>query len=308
MSKKIIMTGATGLIGRNLAKALKARGYEIIVFTRDADKGRSRLPSAQNYVEWDYHKPEKWKGYLEDAYAVIHLAGANLAGKRFTDSYKKKVRDSRIISTRNIVNAIAATNRKPEVFLCASGINVYGDSADKVLTEDSAPGNDFLAELCKEWEEEASKVEKSGTRWVSIRTSPVLSTQDAVLKKLLPLFKLYVGASLGSGKQWFSWIHIDDIVNTYIHSIENEAVNGPVNASAPNPVIMDEFAEQLGDVLHRPVFFRVPKLVMKAMIGESADFITASLRVLPEKLEKSGFQFSFPLLKNALSDAITNKK
>ncbi len=308
MTKKIIMTGATGLIGVNLAKRLIASGYEIIVFTRDIDKGRERLPSVKNYVEWDYLKPEQWKNHFEDAHAVIHLAGANLAGKRFTESYKKKVRDSRILSTTNIADAISKTSKKPSVFLCASGINYYGESGDKVLTEKSAPGSDFLADLCKEWENEASKVEKEGVRWVSVRTSPVLSTQDAVLKKLMPLFKLYAGASLGSGKQWFSWIHIDDIVNTYLYSLENETVNGPVNASSPNPVTMNEFTEQLGEVLNRPVFFRVPKLVMKAMIGESADFITASLRVIPEKLEKTGFQFSFPLLKNALSDAIINKK
>ncbi len=308
MAKKIIMTGATGLIGANLAKLLIKRGYEIIVFTRDIDKGRVRLPSVKNYVEWNYRKPEKWRNHFEDAYAVIHLAGANLAGKRFTEAYKKKVRDSRILSTKNIVDAVSEANKKPSVFLCASGINYYGNSGDRVLTEKSAPGNDFLADLCEEWENEASKVEKAGVRWVSIRTSPVLSTQDAVLKKLLPLFKLYVGASLGTGKQWFSWIHIDDIVNTYLYALENESVSGPVNASAPNPVIMDEFAEQLGDVVNRPVFFRVPGLVMKAMIGESADFITASLRVLPEKLEALGFQFSFPLLKDALSDAIINKK
>ncbi len=308
MTKRIIMTGATGLIGSNLAKALISNGFEITVFTRDVNKGKSLLPFVQNCVEWNYYEPEKWSGHLENAYAVIHLAGANLAGKRFTESYKKKIRNSRIISTRNIVNAISETKQKPKVFICASGINYYGDSGDKILTETSDPGNDFLAELCKEWENEAAKVEQSGVRRVSIRTSPVLSTQDAMLKKLLPLFRLYLGASLGSGKQWFSWIHIDDIVNLYVHALENETVNGPVNASSPNPVIMDEFARQLGHVLKRPVFFRVPKLVMKAMIGESADFITASLRVVPEKLERSGFKFAYPLLINALSDAVRNKK
>ena len=308
MAKKIIMTGATGLIGTNLSKGLISRGFDITVFTRDVNKGRSILPFAQDFVEWDYHKPETWQSHLEDSVAVIHLAGANLAGKRFTESYKEKVRNSRIISTRNIVNAISETKQKPEVLISASGINYYGDSGDKILTEKSEPGNDFLAELCEEWESEAAKVSSAGVRQVSVRTSPVLSTQDAMLKKLLPLFKLYIGASLGSGKQWFSWIHIDDIVNTYIHVLDKQTITGAVNASSPNPVIMDEFAEQLGDILNRPVFFRVPKMVMKAMIGESADFITASLRVVPEKLEESGFRFVHPLLKDALSDAIRNQK
>ncbi len=308
MAKKIVMTGATGLIGSNLAKTLISRGFEISVFTRDVEKARSALPSAHNFVGWDYHKPQEWKNHFEDSYAIIHLAGANLAGKRFTESYKKKVRNSRIISTRNIVNAISVTKSKPAVFLCASGINYYGDSGDRVLTEKAGPGNDFLAGLCREWENEAAGVESSGVRRVSVRTSPVLSTQDAMLKKLLPLFKLYLGASLGSGKQWFSWIHIDDIVNTYIYALDNESISGPVNASSPNPVTMDEFAQQLGDVLNRPVFFRVPKPVLKAMIGESADFITASLRVVPDKLEESRFRFVHPLLKNALLDAVVNKR
>ncbi len=308
MTKKIIMTGATGLIGTNLAKALTSRGYEITVITRDVDKGREALSFVQNFIRWDYRKPETWSSQFEDAFAVIHLAGANLAGKRFTESYKRKVWDSRIISTKNIVNAIAGVKKKPAILLCASGINFYGDSGDRILTENSDPGNDFLADLCEEWENEAAKVERLGVRRVSIRTSPVLSTQDAMLKKLLPLFNFYIGASLGSGKQWFSWIHIDDIINAYVHCLENESVTGPVNASSPNPVTMNEFAEQLGDVLNRPVFFRVPKLVMKAMIGESADFITASLRVVPEKLEGSGFRFAHPLLKDALSDAVRNNK
>lgn len=308
MTKKIIMTGATGLIGTNLAKTLSSRGYEITVFTRNLDKGHPALPFVQNYIEWDYRKPEMWSSYFEGSHGVIHLAGANLAGKRFTESYKRKVWDSRVISTKNIVSAIADTRTKPDVFLCASGINIYGNSGDRVLSEDSKPGNDFLADLCMEWESESSKVEGLGVRRVSIRTSPVLSTKDAILKKLVPLFKLYLGASLGSGKQWFSWIHIDDIINTYIYCLENTSINGPVNASSPIPVTMNEFTAQLGEVLNRPVFFRVPNPVIRVMIGESADFITASLRVVPEKLEKSGFKFAHSLLKDALSNVVRYNK
>ena len=308
MPKKIIITGATGLIGSKLTKALVARNYEVTVFTRNIDKAKDRVPSAADYQEWNYRNPVQWKKNFEGTYAVIHLAGANLAGKRFTESYKKKIWDSRIISTQNIVNAISGTNNRPSIFICASGINYYGESNDKKLIEDLPAGNDFLAELCREWENEAAKAEELGVRRVSIRTSPVLSLQHGMLKKLYPLFKLYLGASLGSGKQWFSWIHIDDIIATYIYSLENDNISGPVNASAPNPVIMDEFARQFGSSLNRPVFFRVPLFVLKAILGEAGDSITASLRVIPDKLENSGFQFNFSTLNNALIDIVRNKK
>ncbi len=308
MTKKIVITGATGLIGSKLTAELAEKNYQVTVFTRNPDKAQGSPPSAVNYMQWDYHNPGKWQDHFEDSYAVIHLAGASIAGKRFTESYKKKVRDSRIISTRNIVTALADTKNKPAIFLCASGINYYGDSNDKTLTEENSAGNDFLAQVCNEWEYEASRAETLGLRRVSIRTSPVLSTQDGMLKTLLPLFKCYLGGSLGSGRQWFSWIHIDDIIRTYLYALENDSVSGSVNASSPNPVRMDEFAAQFGEVLNRPSFFKVPKFALKAVIGEAADFITASLRVIPGKLLDTGFLFNFPKLHTALADLVNTNK
>jgi uncharacterized protein (TIGR01777 family) len=308
MPKRIIITGATGLIGSKLTNALVAKNYKVTIFTRNVDKAKTGVPSAADYLEWNYRNPGQWQNRFEDSYAVIHLAGANLAGKRFTESYKKKIWDSRIISTKNIVKAISETNNRPAIFICASGINYYGDSNERILNEDLSSGNDFLAKLCEEWENEAAKVEEKGVRRVSVRTSPVLSIHDGMLKKLYPLFKLYLGASLGSGNQWFSWIHIDDIINAYIYALENNAVSGAVNASAPNPVIMDEFAREFGSSLNRPVFFRVPLFVLKAILGEAGDSLTASLRVIPEKLQNSGFSFKYPDLHEAFIDIVRNKK
>jgi len=308
MTKKIVITGASGLIGSKLTSELAAKNYQVTIFTRDPYKAKSCVPTAVNYVQWDYHNPGKWQDHFEDTYAVIHLAGASIAGKRFTESYKNKVRNSRIISTRNIVKGIADTKNKPAIFLCASGINYYGDSNDKILMEESSAGNDFLAKVCSEWEYEASRAEDLGLRRVSIRTSPVLSIKEGMLKTLLPLFKFYLGASLGSGRQWFSWIHIDDIVKTYLYALENNSISGPVNASSPNPVKMDEFAKQFGGVLNRPAIFKVPKSVLKAVIGEAADFITASLRVIPAKLLDTGFVFKFPKLHAALVDLASSKR
>jgi len=307
MSKKIIITGGKGLIGSHLSKALSRKGYEIIIFTRNKQKSESNVSYAENYVEWDYRKLEDWQDYLENTYGVIHLAGANLAGRRFTKSYKEKVMNSRKLSTRNIVKALSSVKNKPVVFICASGVNYYGDKGDVCLTEDSQPGDDFLAEVCKEWEKEAVKAESLGIRRVSIRTSPVLSSEGGVLEPLYPLFKIYLGAALGDGRQWFPWIHLDDIINIYIKALEDEKISGAVNAAAPDFVTMNDFAKQLGNAMHRPVFFKVPKVLLKAAVGEAADFITASMKVIPQKLEDVGFEFKFPLLKDALYDVIKNK-
>lgn len=308
MTKKVIITGATGLIGSRLAAELTSKGFEVIVFTRSLSRRKIPVNSSITYVEWDYRNPDLWQSYLENAYGIIHLAGASIAGKRFTESYKQQVKDSRIISTRNIVKAITAVKNKPRVFLCASGINYYGDSCDRVLTEDSPAGNDFLAEVCSRWEYEAAEAEKAGVRRVSIRTSPVLSLQDGMLKTLYPVFKSYLGASLGSGRQWFSWIHIDDIIRIYLYALENEAISGSINASSPYPVTMNDFAGEFGKAVNRPAFFRVPLFVLKAIVGEAADFITASLRVSPAKLQRSGFVFDYPELETALSDIVKNHK
>lgn len=308
MKKKIIITGATGLIGSRLSRALITKGYEVIIFTRRKRANKSGITSKINFVEWDFYKPVTWQTYLDNCYAVIHLAGASIAGKRFTESYKKKVIDSRILSTGKIVEAMASVKNRPLVFLCASGVNFYGDRGNDILTESTSPGNDFLANVCKSWEGEASKAEALGIRRVSVRTSPVLSIEGGVLKQIIPLFRFYLGASLGNGNQWFPWIHVDDIVNIYLFALENEIVSGSVNAASPHSVTMNEFAVILGEVLHRPSFFKVPKYVLRAAIGEAADFITASLKVIPQKLEEAGFQFNFPLLRPALEDVIKYKK
>jgi uncharacterized protein (TIGR01777 family) len=308
MAKKIIITGATGLIGSRLTSELVLRKYEVTVFTRNAQKAKKIVFSSVNYVEWDYHQPDKWYNELESSFAIVHLAGVSIAGGRFTESYKKKVFESRVTSTQNIVKVISETKNKPSVFLCASGINYYGESGDKILVEDSTPGIDFLADVCEKWENEASKVEDFGVRRVSLRTSPVLSTRDGMLKTLLPLFRFYLGASLGSGKQWFSWIHIDDIIKAYIYALEDVNLHGPINASSPDPVRMDEFAEQFGRVIHRPVFFKVPKFALRIVKGEAADYITASMRVVPRKLQDYNFTFSYPQLGPALQDLIQYKK
>ena len=304
MSKRIIITGATGLIGKKLVNALINRGDEVIVFSRDVKKAKSIFPKAKECVEWDYQKPELWKNKFDNSDAVIHLAGINLFAKRWNDEFKNSVLESREISTRNLVDSIKSCNNKPEVFISASGIGYYGDCGDKILYEDSSSGNDFLSDVCKVWESQARKIEQFGVRSVQIRTGLVLSTEDGALKQMLPPFKFFIGGVLGNGKQWSSWLHIDDIIGIYLHAIDNKDLSGAVNSASPNPVRMKEFAKTLGKVLNRPSLFPVPKFILKLVVGEAAEVVTASQRVDVGKLLNTGYKFKFDNLTDALRDLL----
>lgn len=304
MSKKIVITGASGLIGTNLCKVLISRGDEVFIFTRNFNKTKNDIPNASNYVEWDYRKPSEWSKYLNNKDAVIHLAGSNISGKRWTEDYKKIVLKSRQLSTKNLVDAIGFLNEKPSVFICASGVNFYGDSGDILLNEQRESGNDFLAKVCKAWEDEAANIEKTGVRRISVRTGVVLSAKEGALKKMLIPFKFFVGGPLGNGGQWFPWLHIDDIVNIYLFCLDNESLNGPVNACSPNLVTMNEFAKSIGKVMNRPSFFRVPEFALYLAVGEVTKSITASLKVIPQKLLEYGYRFKFEKLEEALRDLI----
>lgn len=304
MSKRIVVTGATGLIGRKLVNALINRGDEVIVFSRDAEKANSVFPKAVECVEWDYQKPDFWKSRLEETDVVIHLAGINLFAKRWNDDFKKAVLESREVSTRNLVEAIKSCTNKPEVFISASGIGYYGDSGDNIITEESPTGNDFLADVCIVWESESTKVEEAGIRSVQIRTGLVLSTEDGALKQMLPPFKYFIGGPLGNGKQWASWLHIDDIVNIYTHAIDCTELTGAVNAASPNPVRMKEFAKTLGKVMRRPSLFFVPKFVLKIVVGEAAEVVIASQKIAVKKIIRSGYKFKFEKLEDALKNLL----
>lgn len=305
MKKKIIITGATGFIGKKLSKALMDRGAEVTVFTRDTNSARKKLPFLNNFVEWDYHKPDDWKNHLDGKDAIVHLAGVNLFSKRWNDDFKKKIIDSREVSTKNLVTAFADCKNKPEVFVSASGVGIYGDGKETILKEDSQKGNDFLAQVCGIWERESQKAGDYRIRNVQVRTGIVLSPEDGALKQILLPFKLFVGGPLGSGKQWFPWLHIDDIIGIYIHSIDNKNFAGPVNAASPNIVRMKEFAHTLGKVMKRPSIFPVPEFVLRIVVGEAAGTVASGQRIEVNKLLNSGYRFKFENLEEALSDLLS---
>jgi uncharacterized protein (TIGR01777 family) len=302
--KKIIITGATGSVGRRILQKLDSRKDEVIVFTQNAQQALIKLPAVNNIYKWDYNRPDEWKQYLNGVDAVVHLAGANLGAKRWTDEYKKLAYKSRIVSTRNLVEAIKSVEQKPKVFITSSAVGYYGNRYDEILDENSTPGNDFLANLCKDWEKEADKVEQYGVRRVSLRTGLVLMKDEGLVKQLLLPFKLFIGGPLGNGRQWFPWIHINDVIEIYLRAIDNENIKGPVNLASPGIVRMEEFAKTFGRVLRRPSILPIPKLAMKIVAGEVADYAVMSQRISVEKILNTGYQFKFEDLEEALKDLL----
>ena len=261
MNKKITITGATGLIGTELCHALISRGDEVTVFTRDVESTKNSLGTAMNYVKWDYKKPIEWQDSLKDQDAVIHLAGANLFGKRWTEKYKKVILESREVSTKNLVSALKNSQSKVKVLISSSGVGYYGSRNNEILTEKSNLGNDFLANVCDFWEREAEKASAYGIRTAMLRQGIVLSDKGGALAKFLPPFKFFIGGALGNGRQWFPWIHIDDLIAIYLFILDNAEISGPVNVVSPEAVRMNEFAKTLGRILRQPSIFNVPEFV-----------------------------------------------
>jgi uncharacterized protein len=302
--KKIMITGATGSIGRNLAKQLIARGDEVIVFTRNPEDAQKKIPNASKYIKWQYDRIDEWMNQLNGVDIAVHLAGANLSARRWNRAYKKLAYDSRIIGTRNIVEAIKTVKQKPKAFICSSAVGIYGSRYDEVLNEDSLLGNDFLARLCSDWENEAKQVEAINVRRVSIRTGPVLMKDEGVIKQLLLPFKMFIGGPLGNGRQWLPWIHIDDIVGIYTFAIDNTQMSGAINAASPGIVRMTDFAKVFGKILRRPAFFHIPKFAMRIVAGEVADYVVMSQRTSVDKIINAGYSFKYQNLEETLRDLV----
>ena len=296
---KITISGASGLIGRRLLKLLSTEGHSIEVLSRHAG---TNLPGGVKLSVWDPAKSEPPAESLRDADAVIHLAGAPIA-QRWTADVKRQIRDSRIVGTRNLVSALEKLAKRPQVLVSASAIGYYGSRGDEVLTESSAPGNDFLADLCKDWEREARAAEGIGMRVVPVRTGVVLDARGGALARMLPPFKMGLGGKIAGGRQWMSWIHAEDLAGIYRHALANP-VSGPVNGTAPNPVTNGDFTTELGRGLKRPTIFPLPGFMLKLMFGEMAEVLLGSQRVLPKHTEEAGYRFRFPQLGPALADVL----
>ena len=295
---KVLITGASGLIGKALQQSFREKGYQMLLASRSE-------PKDENSIYWDavdgFAQPER----LEGVDAVVHLAGESISGLRWTEEKKKAIRDSRVLGTRSVVNAISKLQDRPRVLVCASATGFYGERGDEDLTESSAAGDEFLSDVAKEWESEARRAEDAGIRTVLLRSGIVLSKDGGALGTMLTPFKLGVGGVIGSGKQWMSWISLDDEVEIINFAIENENLRGAVNAVSPNPVTNHDFTKTLGDVLYRPTFLPLPEFAVSMLFGEMGDaLLLSSTKALPKRLVDAGFEFKYPELKPAIEHAV----
>lgn len=308
MAKKVAVTGATGLIGRHIFKALLERGDEVTVLSRSPRHAMETLPGAHSYVKWDSEKGAEEINFAGGLDAVVHLAATPVMDKRWNESYKDDILKSRQDGTRKLVNELSQSTPRPEVLVSASAIGYYGVSRQKAMTEEDHPGMDFLAEVCKLWEEEASRSEDCGIRSVILRLGIVLDSRGGALKKMMLPFKFFVGGPLGKGSQGFSWVHIDDVVNVFLLAIDDRSMHGAYNLTSPEPVSMKEFSASIGRAMHRPSWLKVPEFALDIVVGEGAYTITNAPVVLPKRLKEMGYKFRFPEPLEALKDVIRNRE
>lgn len=298
--KKVCISGATGLIGKKLVKLLAENDYYIVSLTRDINKSKKILPEAKEHFDF---KSNDFQTAIETSYAIINLSGASIAGKRWSKSYKKIILESRTKTTKFLVDAVEKCTNPPKIFINASAVGIYKNLGDNSITEQSPKADDFLATVCKKWEEEAFKLWDK-CRVVTARTGIVLDKKDGALAKILLPFKLFIGGPLGSGKQWMPWIHIEDTIQLYKWVLENEDIKGPINFTAPNPVQMKEFAKTIAKVLKRPSAFKVPSFLLKILLGESAVIVLDGQRATPQKAIENGFKFKYSKLEDALKSIL----
>ena len=337
---KIFITGGTGFIGGHLVRHLLDRGDSVVIATRSPEKyqddnsgkkrqsdkeqkpgksdsqGKSDGPGESDnsgmgqeqgkrdnpvrYVSIEGNLPE----LMEGCDAVVNLAGESLFGKRWTAGVKRRLYDSRIRTTRKLVDAMREMDSKPALLLSGSAVGYYGDCGSDKITEKRSAGNDFLAGLSRDWEQAAMEAEHIGVRVVIPRIGVALGTEGGALATMLPVFRAFLGGSIGSGEQYFPWIHVDDLCLSFLYAMDDDTITGPYNASSPNPVTMDDFSKALGDTLSRPSIFRVPEFGLNMVLGEAAIMITTSLRVIPEKITDNGFRFNHEQVGEALRDLL----
>ncbi|MDI3317929.1 MAG: TIGR01777 family oxidoreductase [Bacillota bacterium] len=317
---RVVITGGTGLIGRALCESLAGDGHEVTVLSRRPDAERKRrLPPGCRLLPWPAlpaaertllpgprpGESDGWRRALEEAEAVVHLAGESIAGGRWNQARKERIRGSRVASTRALVEALAAAERRPGVLVSASAVGYYGPRGDEEVTEESPPGSDFLARVCVAWEREAEVAEGLGLRVVLLRTGLLLAAQGGALPELVRPFRLWVGGPLGTGRQWVPWIHLADEVGLIRWALEEERLRGPLNATAPEPVRQRELARQLGRVLARPSWLPAPAPLLRLALGEMAEaLLLGGQRALPARALALGYRFRFPRLEPALRDLL----
>jgi hypothetical protein len=297
---KVAITGATGFVGSRLVERLQSQGHQPLILTRNRATALRAYPSLE-IVSYTPTESGDWQKAIAGCDAVVNLAGEPIAESRWTSEQKQEILNSRKLGTQKIVEAITQANPKPSVLVNASAIGYYGSSETATFDENSPAGNDFLSQVCQAWEAEAQKVKDAGVRLVILRLGIVLGNGGA-LAKMLPPFKLFAGGPLGSGQQWFSWVHRDDLVNLIIEALTRPDLEGVLNATAPNPVRMSEFCQTLGEVLNRPSWLPVPGFALEALLGEGAMVVLEGQQVLPKRTTSYSFEYQYPTVKQALAE------
>jgi uncharacterized protein (TIGR01777 family) len=304
---RVIVAGGSGFIGSELIRKLLVSKHQVVLLSRKPVGVRSGYNELLQIVQWDGKTVGSWAKFIDGADAIINLSGENVAAKRWSESQKARLIDSRINPTRAILQSINQVTKKPRVLVNASAVGYYGNFGDGDVTESHIKGEGFLSDLCEQWEREALHAEKYGLRIVLLRIGIVLEPSGGALKKMLLPFKLFIGGPLGSGKQWFPWIHREDVINIILFAIENQSLSGPVNVVSPSPVKMKEFTCSLGKVIGKPSRIPVPSLVLKMVLGEMSEMLLGGRRIMPKKLLDRGFVFQYPNLDKALSMLMRKK-
>lgn len=299
---KVLITGGTGFVGRHLVSRLIGEGHSVAVVSR-SEKASDRLPGGTSIVLGDPTEAGAWQDSVKGQDCIINLAGTSIFS-RWTPEAKRLIRETRISITRNIVDAIEPSGGKDMVLFSTSAVGYYGFHGDEELAEDSPPGGDFLARLAVEWEKEALRAEGRGARVVITRFGIVLGEKGGALSQMISIFRKYLGGPLGSGKQWFSWIHMGDLVGAFVFLMAHREISGPVNLTSPNPIRNEELAKAMGKVMHRPSFLPAPGFMLKLLLGEFGSVLLEGQRVIPRKLLDSGYAFIYPEIEGALQSLI----
>ncbi len=298
---RVLVSGSTGLIGSSLVTSLEGDGHDVVRLLRPQSR------TSESGVIWDPVAGKLDPREVEGFDAVVHLAGENIANRRWSEEQMARIRDSRVGSTTLLAQTLAGLDSPPSVFACASAGGYYGDRGDELLDEDAAPGADFLASATKDWEDAAAPASSAGIRVVSLRAGVVLTAAGGMLSRVLPIFKLGLGGKLGSGSQYMSWVTRADAIAATVWTLERDDISGPVNVSAPNPVTNKEFTRALGRALRRPALFAVPTFALKLVQGDLAEVVTSSARMEPARLRESGFEFQHPEIDGALEWALRER-
>lgn len=304
---KVAITGATGFVGSRLVERLQSDGHSAVILTRNPLQAKRLFPTSAvpgvDVVAYTPTESGDWQQAIAGCDGVVNLAGEPIAESRWTPERKQIILKSRQLGTQKLVDAIAQAAQKPSVLVNASAIGYYGTSETATFDETSPPGDDFLAQVCEAWEAEAEKVKQAGVRLVIVRLGIVLGNGGA-LAKMIPPFKLFAGGPIGTGKQWFSWIHREDLVNLILQALTQPQMEGVYNATAPNPVRMAEFSHTLGEVMHRPSWLPVPGFALETLLGDGAKVVLEGQQVLPKRTQTTGFQYQYPTVKQAVAEIL----